>query len=287
VTATSTANGCVSAPGTTEVVVNQTPWGSFGPATAFFNNDETFIPTMPGWASYSWEFAGGIPATSTALNPSVTWSEPGTYDVTLTMTSSGCDYVVTNQVVVSPDYGYSGDVQTFTVPDGVTSLNLECWGAEGGRSSSCGPGTAAAGKGGYASGTLAVTPGATVYMYVGGQGSPVVGDGYGGGGYNGGADGHAGYSSGGGGATDIRIGGTMLAHRVLVAGGGGGIADPAAQALWPGAMAVEIWGAMVQTAIWPVSEGAADRAERKVPEVSAVHPVAENPVHLAMADVVE
>ncbi len=39
-------------------------------------------------SSYSWTFAGGTPATSTAQNPTVTYSTPGTYNVSLTATNS-------------------------------------------------------------------------------------------------------------------------------------------------------------------------------------------------------
>lgn len=39
-------------------------------------------------SSYSWTFTGGTPATSTAPNPTVTYSTPGTYNVSLTVTNS-------------------------------------------------------------------------------------------------------------------------------------------------------------------------------------------------------
>lgn len=39
-------------------------------------------------SSYSWTFAGGTPATSTAQNPTVTYSSPGTYNVSLQATNS-------------------------------------------------------------------------------------------------------------------------------------------------------------------------------------------------------
>ncbi len=39
--------------------------------------------------SYSWTFEGGIPSSSTDENPSVTYSTPGVYDVTLEVTGSG------------------------------------------------------------------------------------------------------------------------------------------------------------------------------------------------------
>lgn len=42
----------------------------------------TYNPT-----TYSWSFQGGTPATSTQQNPTVTWSTPGTYSVTLTVTN--------------------------------------------------------------------------------------------------------------------------------------------------------------------------------------------------------
>ena len=79
---------------------------------------------------------------------------------------------------------------------------------------------AVGGKGGRVQATMSVTPGQVLNIYVGGKG-----DNYGNGGYNGGggrAVSPAYRSGGGGGATDIRIGGSALSDRVLVAGGGGG-----------------------------------------------------------------
>jgi PKD repeat protein len=52
-----------------------------------FTDQSTNTPT-----SWSWTFEGGTPATSTAQNPTVTYSTPGTYDVTLIATNaSGSD----------------------------------------------------------------------------------------------------------------------------------------------------------------------------------------------------
>jgi PKD repeat protein len=48
-----------------------------------FTDQSTNGPT-----SWSWTFPGGTPATSTAQNPAVTYSTPGTYDVTLVATNS-------------------------------------------------------------------------------------------------------------------------------------------------------------------------------------------------------
>ena len=65
------------------------------------------------------------------------------------------------------NYNYTGGVQTFTVPAGVTSLSLQAWGGQGRTSIS---GNATGGRGGYATGTLAVTPGQLIRIYVGGGG---------------------------------------------------------------------------------------------------------------------
>ncbi|MDO7854048.1 glycine-rich protein, partial [Hymenobacter convexus] len=108
----------------------------------------------------------------------------------------------------SVTFAYTGGVQTYTVPAGVTSLAVDMAGASSG------------GGGGRVQATLAVTPGQVLTVVVGGAGTA------GAGGYNGG--GASTYQDGGGGASDIRAGGTALTNRVLVAGGGGGSGDFAA-----------------------------------------------------------
>jgi hypothetical protein len=119
----------------------------------------------------------------------------------------------------SQTFSYTGSQQTLTVPAGVTAVSIEAYGAQGGTSRS-GNGNLG-GKGGYAKGNLAVTPGQTLYIYVGGQGGGAYNTVLEGGGWNGG--GHSnGSGDGGGGASDIRVNGTALSNRVIVAGGGGG-----------------------------------------------------------------
>ncbi len=122
------------------------------------------------------------------------------------------------------NFSYTGAVQTWTVPTGVTSVNIDAQGAAGGAATSS-LGVTTPGKGGRVRGTLAVTPGTVLYVYVGGAGGAGLSTGATGG-FNGGA-GTASYFStysggGGGGASDIRIGGVALANRVVVAPGGGG-----------------------------------------------------------------
>jgi hypothetical protein len=118
-------------------------------------------------------------------------------------------------------------VDTFTVPAGVTEASFDVFGAQGGGL----PGQSVGGLGGRARADLALTPGATVTVGVGGAGGSVgacdAQETPGVGGVNGGASGGSGFceGAGGGGASDVRIGGTDLDHRVLVAGGGGGGAN--------------------------------------------------------------
>ena len=111
-------------------------------------------------------------------------------------------------------FAYIGAVQTYTVPAGISWLDVDMAGAGGGSASYQGP----PGLGGRVQARLSVMPGQVLAIYVGGSGGN---GGAGAGGYNGGGSGFA----GGGGATDLRLGGTALANRVLVAGGGGGTAN--------------------------------------------------------------
>lgn len=99
------------------------------------------------------------------------------------------------------------------------NYSVEAWGASGGDSSydENTPGhylglKGSGGKGAYVSATLSLSETTTVYIYIGGAG----------------ITGFSKYSSGGtgGGASDIRIGGTELENRMLVAGGGGGAGAP-------------------------------------------------------------
>jgi len=124
-------------------------------------------------------------------------------------------------------FGFTGGPQQFTVPAGVAFMVVTASGARGGEGWNAGGGGSVGGPGGLGGkiwATLPVTPGETLYVYVGGAGedattSPGAG-GWNGGGSGGGSDsGSAG--GGGGGASDIRRGGQAPADRILAAGGGG------------------------------------------------------------------
>src|SRR5689334_4671620 len=126
----------------------------------------------------------------------------------------------------SRTFSYTGAEQTYTVPDGVTTLFVTATGARGG-----GPTTGTSllpGEGAVAMGKISVTPGETLYVEVGGAGSVPQG------GFNGGGNGgDLGYisESGGGGASDVRRVSRSqtgsLDSRLIVAGGGGGSGYPA------------------------------------------------------------
>ena len=75
-----------------------TPLQGCAPLTVTFNNESTGNVT-----SWMWTFEGGTPATSTDQNPTVTYLEPGAYNVSLTVSNGSfqnstqlTDYIVVN-----------------------------------------------------------------------------------------------------------------------------------------------------------------------------------------------
>jgi hypothetical protein len=113
------------------------------------------------------------------------------------------------------NFSFTGSSQTFTVPAD-DDYTIEVWGAQGGNATY--GGTTEGGRGGYCKGTIFLTAGTVLYIYVGGQ------NGYNGGGAGGAGDPGNGHEPGrpGGGATDVKLGGNTLSDRIIVAGGGGG-----------------------------------------------------------------
>ncbi len=116
-------------------------------------------------------------------------------------TSNTATVTLTINPVNELEFSFTGAEEVFEAP--VAGMyTFEVWGAQG----SGGNG----GLGGYASGELLLGLGDIVNVYVGGKR-----------GFNGGGAGWAADARDGGGASDIRMGGTSLADRILVAGGGG------------------------------------------------------------------
>lgn len=114
-------------------------------------------------------------------------------------------------------FTFTGAVQTYTVPAGVTAIQIECWGAQGGTGTGFDGVEGTGGLGGYSIGELAVTPGQVLEVYVGG-----AGDMFGPGGFNGGGQAGTNYGAAGGGGSDVRVTPFGFGDRVIVAGGGGG-----------------------------------------------------------------
>ena len=115
----------------------------------------------------------------------------------------------------SVNFLYTGAVQTWVVPACVYNITITAAGAKGGGST--------AGNGAVITGTVAVTPGQILNIYVGGMGI----QGNNSGGWNGGGTGRsasnlAWYSGGGGGASDVRVAPYAMVNRIIVGGGGGG-----------------------------------------------------------------
>ena len=114
-------------------------------------------------------------------------------------------------------FNYTGAVQTYTVPAGVTVVTVETWGAQGGCNG---------GLGGHVRVDRRHTgrTSAGSCLVAGPAGSTAPPDEQQPGGYNGGGASDDYYCAGSG-ATDVRQGGDGLANRVVVAGGGGGAGD--------------------------------------------------------------
>ena len=134
-------------------------------------------------------------------------------------------------------FNYTGAVQTWTVPTGVTSITVKAWGAQGGGAPATGY-WGVGGKGGYSSGSASVKSGEAIYIEVGQQGFQSGKSGWPAIAYNGGGDGTRNHPSitslnytgfTGGGATHIaKVPGVLsnlagqVSNILLVAGGGGG-----------------------------------------------------------------
>ncbi len=210
--------------------VNQLPSVDPVDNVVICNNGTTPLIQFSGsaGATFNWinsNTAVGLTASGTGNIPSFTavntTNAPVTTTVTVTPVAAAAGGMITQ------NFAFTGTQQTWTVPAGVTSINVVANGAQGGDVlvAEWTPQGMAGAPGGRVASTMAVTPGQVLYINVGGKGAGSSAAGAAGG-YNGGgnAASHFGLYSGagGGGASDIRVGGTVLSNRVLVAGGGGG-----------------------------------------------------------------
>ena len=193
------------------ISVTPSPVSTFGPSTGTKNLPVTFAPTDSG-ATYSWTFSSGSTATSVSQNPVVTWTSTGSYNVSLTITQNGCSSTTNSSISIGNSTtttfnatnpgSYTGSTQTYTVPQGVTSVLIQANGAQGG-TAYYGSYNFIGGEGASMSGVFAVTSGQVLDIVVGQQG---------------GSSGN--YNSGGGGGSFVWDNTTTTL--MIAAGGGGG-----------------------------------------------------------------
>jgi hypothetical protein len=145
-----------------------------------------------------------------ALDPSSQPSSQPSMQPTRQPSSQPSTQPTTRPTFHSRQFVFTGAMETFTVPTSVTYIDVDITGAAGG-----GTGNGFPGFGARVQTSIPVTPGSTLYIFVGGQGGVSSA------GFNGGGAGTS-AGSGGGGASDIRAGANDLAHRIIVAGGGAG-----------------------------------------------------------------
>lgn len=237
-------SGCTSTNSATVSILNvpNAPGSITGDSTPACNASSVSysIASVAGATSYTWSVPTGATVVSGQGTNNVVvdfGSNNGNICVTASnscgISSQTCEAVTLGTAGGgSQTFTFTGAEQTFTVPPCVTSITIEAWGAQGGAGF---PFTTtysqAGGKGGYATGTLSVTPGQTLYVNVGEQGVSANNNynGSGGpnaGGYNGGGTGSSG-GGGGGGASHVASSSGILSAQApgnvyLVAGAGGG-----------------------------------------------------------------
>jgi hypothetical protein len=124
----------------------------------------------------------------------------------------------------SKTFKYTGSEQTFKVPKGVKQLAVVALGGEGAGLSMY-PSTNTPGRPGRVRAIISVRAGEKLYVFVGGSGLHGGFNGGGAGGESGGSGTYQVTGNPGGGASDVRAGGDMLANRVIVAAGGGGAGE--------------------------------------------------------------
>jgi PKD repeat protein len=91
--------------------VNGAPLANFSGSTNLCENGNSVFSdiSVPAATSWNWTFPGGNPASSTAQNPSVSWTTAGTYTITLVATNAFGNTSTTQVVTVNsapvPDAG--------------------------------------------------------------------------------------------------------------------------------------------------------------------------------------
>jgi hypothetical protein len=216
---TTDTRGCMATSAPTAVTVYPGPTvptiSASGP-TRFCSGSNVTL-TASSAASYRWSTG--------ATTQAIVVTDTGDYTVTTT-NANGCEATSapTSVTRVVPPPGtrtfiYTGAIDSFTVPECVTSITADVYGAQGGNGTYY-----LGGLGGRVLATLSVVPNSSLSIRVGGAGGgpcPAGGQP----GFNGGGQGNcnaASDSGSGGGATDIRVSPFGIGNRIIVAGAGGG-----------------------------------------------------------------
>ena len=127
-------NECGSVTVTQTVTIVTPPTAGFtsdvttgcAPLTVQFTDQSSLNAT-----SWDWSFPGGNPNSSTAQNPLVVYENPGTYDVTLTVSNSAGQNTLTEVgfivVTTFPDAGFTSNVNGLEVDFTNTSVNADSY----------------------------------------------------------------------------------------------------------------------------------------------------------------
>jgi PKD repeat protein len=181
-TAVEDANCSNTASGTAIVTIDPLPIADFTAdvTTLEIGNSVSFSDESSGSPTiFSWTFEGGSPGSSSNQNPTINYFAVGTYDVTL-MVTNACgsdtktelDYIEVEPATQTFD---TPGQTTFTVPAGITCIQVEAWGGGGGGGGTYTPGSNDGGGGGggagFRGGVLQVCPGDIVNIIVGGGGN--------------------------------------------------------------------------------------------------------------------
>ncbi len=145
----SATNACGTVTSSQTVVIQTPPTAGFtanntngcAPFTVQFTSQSSANAT-----TFAWQFPGGSPSTSTAQNPSVTYSAVGTYTVTLTVSNTAGSNTATqtNYITVNttPVAGYISSISGTTVTFTNTSTNATSYAwafGDGGTSTNANP----------------------------------------------------------------------------------------------------------------------------------------------------
>ena len=198
----------------TDIVTSPSSLQLLGNEEDYAFKDVTYID--PGYASVGNDY-------HVEVSGAVNTSRIGNYYLTYTLYDKYNNLIAqkvrTVSVIDSQDtYVYTGQKETKTISVPGRYL-VQLWGASGGGSDSM------SGKGGYTEGYFDFDIGDELYIYVGGKGTLSTNGASAQGGFNGGGSSGtstSNFAGSGGGATDIRLNTDNLAHRILIAGGGGG-----------------------------------------------------------------